>query len=250
MKLSILLITLRIFPPSLYCSCHTTNWSPVMQCDRWLEFRALVWGKDGGQWEPQHRLCSSIWESGHPSSGYSCRREFQVYLSSQRVLARDLGKSQLDAWGGFGNPSFSPQCPLHPQPPSIFEQDSDLEFDRGLRDAPGSPGPRDAPRPLRLAIVGARAPTQPILAVPLPSPRLANNVGRGGKHSPPLASSGVPGPVDRVQPTPGQPRKKVQPISGQQPDGQSTSYPWWVAGSQVPGRRALCTALLRRALSW
>lgn len=28
------------------------------------------------------------------------------------------------------------------------------------------------------------------------------------------------------------------------------AYPWWAAGSQAPGSRALRTALFRRALSW
>lgn len=53
-----------------------------------------------------------------------------------------------------------------------------------------------------------------------PSPPLASSV---GKHSSRLASSR---------------------------SGRSTAYPWWAAGSQVPGSRTLCTALLRRTLSW
>lgn len=101
---------------------------------------------------------------------------------------------------------------------------------------------------------GPKYPAQPIQAVPLPNSPLASSGGAGegdrGRTAHPLASSRVPGPVDRAQSTPGQPQKKEQPISGQQRGGQSTAYPWWVAGSQVPGRRALCTALLRRALSW
>lgn len=158
-----------------------------------------MWGKGRGQWEPQHRLWSSIWESGRPSSGYVRRREFQVYLSSGYVWARDVGKRKLDAWGGFGTPVSLPQCPLCPR--SISGQDSDPEFHRGLEPRPqgcsqataghsrgqGPPGPRHSQSK----------------AVPLPSPPLASwegstahlwpaaeSQGRWTVHSPPLASRG------------------------------------------------------------
>lgn len=32
--------------------------------------------------------------------------------------------------------------------------------------------------------------------------------------------------------------------------GAGGAYPWWAAGSQAPGSRALRTALFRSALSW
>lgn len=66
------------------------------------------------------------------------------------------------------------------------------------------------------------------------------------KSSPPLApgeSATHPWPATRW-------REHNPSLVSSRMDGRITAYPWWAAGSQDPGSRALCTALLRRTLSW
>lgn len=75
--------------------------------------------------------------------------------------------------------------------------------------------------------------------------------------TPCLLSGPRPGP-GRPLPDPGAPaqagraggwRPRVLGVCGVR-GGAGGAYPWWAAGSQAPGSRALRTALFRSALSW
>lgn len=96
-----------------------------------------------------------------------------------------------------------------------------------------SPGSRDARRPF-----------------------LANNRGQSPRDSmyPAIPKSSPPWPAPGESATHPWPatrwREHNPPLVSSRMDGRITAYPWWAAGSQDPGSRALCTALLRRTLSW
>jgi hypothetical protein len=87
---------------------------------------------------------------------------------------------------------------------------------------------------------------------PTPSPRLTAGSWVPGKWQ-------DPGTYDHLTPNlwqpgfghPGSPRSLPLVSCGiQGPPITHTPYPWWAAGSQAPGSRALSTALLRSAPSW
>lgn len=158
-----------------------------MQCDRWLEFGA-------GCGERTEVSGNRTTASGVPFGSLGIPPVHMCAGGNFKFICLPgfcgLGMLGRESWmpGVALAPRFLSSSALCPQIPNSTE----------------APGPRDAPRP-PLAIAGARAP-DPDTANPrqFPCPVHLWLVGR------------------EAQPTSGQPRKKVQPISGQTDRAQPT----------------------------